>query len=70
VVFVHRDASLVDACRLMRACRTTELVVIAQAGGRAQALGKVSASDIATRVVALELDPTVLTVGDLCALAH
>jgi len=67
---VHRDASLVEACRLMRDCHTTELTVVAEADGRVLPVGKVSANDIATRVVALELDPTVFTAGDLCALPH
>jgi len=65
MVFVHRDASLIEACRLMRACRTTELVVVTEAGGCAVPLGKVSARDIAMRVVALELDPSVFTAGDI-----
>jgi hypothetical protein len=65
MVFVHRDASLVDACRLMRACHTTELMVVAEADGQAVPLGKVNARDIAVHVVALELDPSVLTAGDV-----
>jgi len=69
MVCVHRDATLVEACRLMRECRTTELMVVAEAGGRAQPVGRVSADDIALRVVALELDPSVVTAGDL-ALVH
>jgi len=67
MVFVHRDASLVEACRVMRACRTTELTVVSEAGGRAQPLGKVSARDIAMRVIALELDPSLFTAGDIVA---
>ena len=65
MVFVHRDATLVEACRLMRTCGTTELTVVTEAGGRVQPLGKVDAGDIAMRVVALELDPLVLTAGDI-----
>jgi len=64
-VAVHRDASLVEACRLMRECHTSELMVVAVADGKPQSLGMVSARDIATRVVALELDPAVLTAGDI-----
>ena len=65
MVCVHRDASLVEACRLMRCCRTHELLVVSAAGGKVQPLGKLSARDIATRVIALELDPAVLTAGDI-----
>ena len=65
MVFVHRDASLVQACQLMRACHTTELTVVTEAEGHALPLGKVSARDIAMRVVALELDPSIFTAGDI-----
>jgi predicted transcriptional regulator len=65
MVFVHRDANLIEACRLMRACRTTELMVVAESHGRVLPLGKVSARDIAMRVVALDLDPSVFTAGDI-----
>jgi hypothetical protein len=69
MVCVHRDSTLVEACRLMRACDTTELMVVAEGDGHARPIGKVSADDIALRVVALELDPSVVTAGDL-ALVH
>jgi len=69
MVFVHRDTTLVEACRVMRACGTAELTVVSEAGGQAQTLGKVSARDIAMRVVALDLDPALFTAGDI-ALVH
>jgi hypothetical protein len=69
MVCVHRDTTLVEACRVMRACRTAEVIVVAEADGHAQPIGKVSARDIALRVVALELDPSVVTAGDI-ALVH
>jgi predicted transcriptional regulator len=65
MVCVHRDANLVEACRLMRACGTSELMVITEKDGCALPLGTVSARDIAMRVVALELDPSVFTAGDI-----
>jgi hypothetical protein len=69
MVCVHGDATLIEVCRLMRACGISELMVVAEAEGRAEPIGKVSARDIAVRVVALELDPSVVTAGDL-ALVH
>jgi hypothetical protein len=69
MVCVHRDATIVEACRLMRACHTIELMVVTEGGGRAEPIGKVNARDIALRVVALGLDPSVVTAGDL-ALVH
>ena len=65
MTLVHRDCSILDACRLMRECRTSELTVVVEAGGKAKPLGKVSAADIVVRVLALGLDPQVLTAGDL-----
>jgi hypothetical protein len=62
---VHRDATLVEACRLMRAWGTAELLVVADTGECTEPLGKLSARDIALRVVALGLDPSVLTAGDV-----
>lgn len=62
---VHSEASIAEASRLMRQWGESELVVMAQAGGEARALGVVTADDIVRRVVAVGLDPRVLTVGDL-----
>ncbi|MFN2644791.1 MAG: hypothetical protein ABR570_07360 [Burkholderiales bacterium] len=49
----------------MRECHATELLVVAHADGKALPLGTVTADDIVTRVLALELDPAVLTAGDV-----
>jgi len=65
MTFVHRDSSVLDACRLMRESSATELVVIADASGEPQPVGLLTARDIVTRVVALGLDPEVLTAGDI-----
>jgi CBS domain-containing protein len=62
---VHCEASLLEASRRMRQCHASELVVLAETDGKPRALGVVTASDIVTRVVALGLDPGVLTAGDI-----
>ena len=67
---VHRDASILEASRLMRECRATQVVVVAEAGGKPRALGVVTANDIVTRVVAVGLDPAVLTAGDIASFAE
>jgi CBS domain-containing protein len=69
MVCVHRDATLIEACRTMRACGVSEVAVVAEAGGRGEPSGKLNTHDIAMRVVVLELDPAVVTAGDL-ALLH
>ncbi len=62
---VDREASVLDASRLMRKAGTTELLVTGQANGMLRPLGIVTARDIVTRVIAAELDPAVLTAGDI-----
>ena len=62
---VDRDASVLEASKLMRKSGTTELLVTAEADGRLLPLGILSASDIVTRVIAAGLDPAVLTTGDI-----
>ena len=58
-------ASILDASKLMRKTGIAELLVTGEASGLLVSLGVVTASDIVTRVVAAELDPTVLTMGDI-----
>jgi CBS domain-containing protein len=62
---VDREASVLDASRLMRKAGTTELLVTGKANGMLLPLGMVTANDIVTRVVAAGLDPAVLTTGDI-----
>jgi predicted transcriptional regulator len=62
---IDRDASVLEASKLMRAAGTAELLVTHEAGGRLLPLGIVTASDIVTCVVAAELDPALLTAGDI-----
>jgi hypothetical protein len=70
VTLVHRDASLCEASQRMRQCRTSELLVVAEDGGRVVPIGTLTASDIVTRVVAVGLDPAVLTAGDIACFAR
>ena len=62
---VHPDASIADASRRMRECGATELLVVGESQGEPRPLGVVTAQDIVTRVLALGLDPAVLTAGDI-----
>ena len=70
MTLVHREASIVEASRVMRQCGTTELVVVTEADGEPQPIGVVTARDIVTRVLALGLDPAVLTAGDIASFAE
>ena len=62
---VDREASVLEASKLMRKSGTTELLVVDNANGTLLPLGIVTANDIVTRVIAVDLDPAVLTTGDI-----
>jgi CBS domain-containing protein len=62
---VDRDASVLEASKLMRKAGTTELLVTGKAHGKLLPLGLLTANDIVTRVIAAGLDPAVLTTGDI-----
>jgi CBS domain-containing protein len=62
---VDREASVLEASKLMRKAGTTELLVTVEANGILRPLGILTAKDIVTRVIATELDPAVLTTGDI-----
>jgi predicted transcriptional regulator len=69
VALVHRDSSLVEASRRMRECRAARLIVVTEVQGEPVSLGTLTADDIVMRVLALGLDPAVLTAGDIAYLA-
>ncbi|HEY0335978.1 MAG TPA: CBS domain-containing protein [Burkholderiales bacterium] len=62
---VDRDVSVLEASRLMRSSGSDELLVTDKAAGALVPLGIVTARDIVTRIVAAELDPAVVTAGDI-----
>ncbi len=63
-ICVDPSMSIVGASQLMRNYQVEELVVTDQNDVKV-AVGIVSARDIVTRIIAMELDPVVLTAGDL-----
>jgi len=63
--YVDRETSVLEASKLMRNSGATELLVTGETNGMRLPLGIVTASDIVTRVIAAELDPAVLTAGDI-----
>ena len=62
---VHCEASVLEASRRMRQCGASELAVIAEADGKPRQLGVITAKDIVIQVIAVGLDPRVLTAGDI-----
>ena len=64
-ICVDSRTTVVAACRLMRNFQVQEIVVADRALAPLVPVGIVSACDIVTRIVAAELDPAVLTAGDI-----
>lgn len=62
------EASVRSASRVMRELSVDKVVVMVRHDGVRIPLGTVSAEDIVTRVVAVGLDTSVLTAGDLLTL--
>jgi CBS domain-containing protein len=64
-VCVDCSATILVVSNLMRVYQVEDLVVTDKRGGKLMPAGVLSAHDIVTRVIAMELDPTVLTAGDM-----
>ena len=64
-VCVDADQTVQAASVAMRVQKIDRVVVMQRGGAACAPLGVLSASDIVTRVVALGLDSSVVTVGDL-----
>ena len=65
LAYVERELSILQASRLMRKSGAAELLVTDRTQGMLLPVGVVTARDIVTRIVAAELDPGVLTAGDI-----
>lgn len=65
VVTVQSDATVIQAARLMRQHHVGDVVVVMQKNGVNNPIGIVTDRDIVIEVIATELDPTVITVGDI-----
>jgi len=64
-IVAYRDTSVVEAARLMRKHHVGSLVVIVDRGRERVPVGILTDRDIVVAVVAKELDPRTLTVGDV-----
>lgn len=62
---IHREASVLEASKLMRKSATTELLVTDEINGMLFPIGMLTANDIVTHVIAAGLDPAVFTTGDI-----
>jgi len=67
VVYATRDTTVQAAARLMRHYHVGSLVVVDEMDGKRIPVGIVTDRDIVIEVDATELDPQVITVGDIMA---
>ena len=65
VVIAERVLSVVDAAQLMRKHHVGDLVVVEEKDGRRHPVGIVTDRDIVVEVVAAEVNPDALKVGDI-----
>ncbi len=65
VIVVAPETTIGEAAQLMRQHHVGDVVVVTEAGGRRKPVGIVTDRDVVVEVVATELDPAVLTVGDI-----
>lgn len=65
VVVVERAASAADAARLMRGYHVGDLVVVEARNGERVPVGILTDRDLVVEVLAQDLDPQAVTVGDL-----
>jgi len=65
VVIVAREAPVIAAARLMRQYHVGDLVVVDELAGLRRPVGIVTDRDIVIEVVAMEVDPETLRVGDI-----
>jgi CBS domain-containing protein len=67
---VDGNATVADASRVMRELNVDEVVVVEAQRGTPVPVGILSARDVVDRVVALDLDASVVTAADVVSLAR
>lgn len=65
VVYVNREVTVQAACKLMRHYHVGCLVVVDEGDGKRVPVGVVTDRDVIMEVIAMDLDPTVITAGDI-----
>ncbi|UJO99017.1 MAG: CBS domain-containing protein [Nitrosomonas sp.] len=67
VIVIQRDATIVEAAKLMRQFHVGAVIVVEKRDGRQIPVGVITDRDLVVEVVATELDAAVITVGDIMA---
>jgi CBS domain-containing protein len=64
-VIVKRDDTVLEAAKLMRQHHVGDVIVVEERGGVTVPVGIVTDRDLVVEIMATELDPDVITVGDI-----
>ncbi|TCV90386.1 CBS domain-containing protein [Sulfurirhabdus autotrophica] len=65
VVIASKDTTVLEASRLMRQYHTGDLVIVEEMNGLRGPIGIVTDRDLVIEVVAMALDSSVITIGDI-----
>lgn len=65
VIILQRDATILDAAKLMREHHVGDVLVVEERDGARFPIGIVTDRDLVVEIMATELDQTVITVGDI-----
>jgi CBS domain-containing protein len=65
VIVCSRTANVLEAAQLMRRYHVGDLVIVDESGGRRIPVGVITDRDIVISVIAAQLDPTMVSAGDL-----
>jgi len=65
VIICNRSVNVLEAAQLMRRYHVGDLVIVDESGGKRIPVGLLTDRDIVTSVIAMQLDPTTITAGDL-----
>jgi len=68
VVIVQPNNTILEAAKLMRQHHVGDVIVVEDRGGVHVPVGIVTDRDLVVEIIAPELDPTAITVGDIMAL--
>lgn len=65
VIICNRSTNILEAAQLMRRYHVGDLVIVDESEGKRIPVGLITDRDIVISVIAMQLDPTAITVGDL-----
>ena len=65
VTIIQKEESVLEAARLMRQHHVGDVVIVEEQNGIKKPIGIVTDRDLVVEIMATELDPAVITVGDI-----